>query len=183
VHDSFDIIGVSRGARAAEIRRASRRRASRSHPDVTDAATSLPDAPVWTARAHGAARRTAGIDRDAAVRFARVDPLVTRMRRAFFGEAPPCPAVHVRVTPWQVRAGLAAVTVDVPLPRACGTCQGRGEVTDDLCWECWGAGVKVQPQPARVPLPQRLVTSQPIDLDVMSAPSSRAIARLRVTFG
>jgi hypothetical protein len=178
VHDFFDILGVSRGARAAEIRRACSRRVFRSHPDVHDAARPASGRAVWSARIRHLAT-TAPLDRDAAIRFARVGPLVDRMRSTFFGDRSGCPSVDVHVTPWQIRAH-APLTVEVPLPESCGGCLGRGEVADELCPVCVGSGVTTQPQPLRVPMPRRLQHGVPFDIDVTSASSFRPVARLRV---
>ena len=86
VHDLFDILGVAPHARASDIRQACRRRRLPSHPDVTDEETLSPRA------AARAVALLASVDRDLGngltpVDFARVGPLVGRIRAAFFGES------------------------------------------------------------------------------------------------
>ena len=83
VHDLFDIIGVAPHARAADIRQACRRRRLPSHPDVTDENSVSPRAAHAVALLMAAdgelGRRFTPVD------FARVGPLVGRIRAAFFG--------------------------------------------------------------------------------------------------
>ena len=73
MHDYFDILGVSPDARVPEIRRAQRRRAAVSHPDVHDG----------EARLTGAAT-SAVAPQDVAIDFVDMATLVDRMRAAFF---------------------------------------------------------------------------------------------------
>jgi curved DNA-binding protein CbpA len=85
VHDYFDILGVSRDARASDIRRACGRHSRPVHPDVWD----------------GDRHRPAGLSRlatldarlvltgasDIAIDFVDAAQLVDRMRDAFFVES------------------------------------------------------------------------------------------------
>lgn len=78
MHDYFDIVGVSPGARPTDIRRVCGRRVHASHPDVRDG-----DGP-----AAGAARRTPVADgrelSDAAIDFVDASTLVDAIRAGFF---------------------------------------------------------------------------------------------------
>lgn len=71
MHDYFHILGVSDGAPADEIRRASRRHLDRSHPDFRDrsdrASAVLPE------------------PHDVAVDFVDMAAIVDRMQSVFFG--------------------------------------------------------------------------------------------------
>ena len=71
MHDYFQILGVSDGTPADEIRRAARRHLDRSHPDFRHGLTADPATP----RAPG----------DAAVDFVEMTAIVGRMQAAFFG--------------------------------------------------------------------------------------------------
>jgi hypothetical protein len=122
----------------------------------------------------------ARIDRDAAISFARVEPIVGRMRAAFFGPDEPCPSIDLRMTPWQVRAG-APVTIGVPLAVLCDACQGRSEVFDEPCAACGASGLVVRFQPVRLRLPPRAGDGAPLDFEVTPAARTRAVMRLRVT--
>ncbi len=77
MHDLFEILGVAPNARAAEIRRRCRGYAPRTHPDVDGIHTE-------TARPIGS-DLTPEKDERASVDFARVGPIVPRMRTWFFG--------------------------------------------------------------------------------------------------
>ena len=71
MHDFFHILGVSDAAPADEIRRASRRRPERSHPDFRNGAAGFdPDA----------VRQPA----DVAIDFVEMAAIVDRMQTAFF---------------------------------------------------------------------------------------------------
>jgi hypothetical protein len=82
VHDYFDILGLSRDARAQEIRRACQRRSRQGHPDI-DGDDRIAGAAY--ACAVPGARPTADPSWfDVAVDFIEMGPIVDRMRTAFF---------------------------------------------------------------------------------------------------
>jgi hypothetical protein len=73
VHDYFDLLGLTDGARASEIRRLSASRPRRWHPDFGGAPASRRRQDVEPMRS------------DAAVDFVDMAGLVDRMQQAFFG--------------------------------------------------------------------------------------------------
>lgn len=81
MHDYFDILGVARNARPADVRRLCCRRVRTSHPDVWDG-----DAPRRSARVvHGRSDQLSLHDlSDAAVDFLDASTLVDRMQATFF---------------------------------------------------------------------------------------------------
>ena len=85
MHDYFDILGVSRDARASDIRRACCRHSRPAHPDIWDG-----DTQNRAAASRGATRDTAPGPTelaDAAIDFVDAATLVDRMREAFFTES------------------------------------------------------------------------------------------------
>ena len=86
MHDYFDILGVSRGAQASDIRRACCRHSRLPHPDIWDGDSHRPTVASLAARPeHGGA--VPGFS-DAAIDFVDVATLVDRMRDAFFTDSP-----------------------------------------------------------------------------------------------
>ena len=82
MHDYFDILGVSRDARASEIRRACCRHSRPAHPDIWDG-----ERPNRTGASHATTAEPgaslSGLS-DAAIDFVDIATLVVRMREAFF---------------------------------------------------------------------------------------------------
>lgn len=82
MHDYFDILGVSRDARASDIRRVCCRHSRPAHPDIWDGENHR------SVAASRGAMRDCGPAltefRDAAVDFVDAATLVDRMREAFF---------------------------------------------------------------------------------------------------
>jgi hypothetical protein len=73
--------------------------------------------------------------------FPAIDPLVERVRAAFFGEPADVDSLATQV----VLSGRAAsrgtvVSLDVPLHGTCGLCGGRGETWTEPCEACRGTG-------------------------------------------
>ena len=85
MHDYFDILGVSRDARASEIRRACCRHSRPAHPDIWDG-----ERPNRAGASHATmadpGSPLSGLS-DAAIDFVDAATLVDRMREAFFTES------------------------------------------------------------------------------------------------
>jgi curved DNA-binding protein CbpA len=79
VHDYFDVLGVSPGARAEEILRACRRRVRRWHPDLPGIAPDMVDTVD-----HVDAGGCGDVNADVNIDFADMRAIVDRMRAAFF---------------------------------------------------------------------------------------------------
>jgi hypothetical protein len=87
VHDYFDILGVSRGAPASDIRRACGRHSRPPHPDIWDG-----DVRRSTGASHVPARDggwALSDSADAAIDFVDASTLVDRIREAFFIDSHP----------------------------------------------------------------------------------------------
>lgn len=85
MHDYFDILGVSRDARASDIRRACCRHSRPAHPDIWDGDTHRSTAVSrFTIRDRGPELSEF---KDAAIDFVDASMLVDRIREAFFTES------------------------------------------------------------------------------------------------
>jgi molecular chaperone DnaJ len=154
MRDYYDVLGVSPGAGADEIKRAYRQLARRYHPDISgdDRGTAFLEA----ARAYDVLRnpdrrhaydarllatsRTDWLADEVAIDFPSVSSVLDRMRDSFFGGAPEAAlSAEIVVTPHEAFWGVL-VPLDVPLRRTCPRCGGRGEVWSEWCVACVGAG-------------------------------------------
>ena len=127
MRDYYDVLGVARDAGADEIKRAHRRLTRRYHPDISGEEASVCVAECLTD--------------EVAIDFPSVLPVLDRMRHAFFGDVPvdPSGGLDVIVTAREAFFG-ATVSLRVAVRRTCAACGGRGEVWDDACDNCAGAG-------------------------------------------
>jgi hypothetical protein len=64
----------------------------------------------------------------------------------------PAARAQITVTPLQAWSG-ALVPLDVRVPRTCACCGGRGEVWNEPCLPCDGAGQQLQTQRLTVHVP------------------------------
>jgi molecular chaperone DnaJ len=169
MRDYYDVLGVSPDAGAEEIQRAYRQLTRRYHPDisaddrtggiteVTRAYEVLRDSERrrlydahLAATTHGDVSCLAD---EVAIDFPSVDSVLDRMRHAFFGGRPAAaPAIDLPVTPREAFWG-GNITLHVPLRRTCAQCGGRGEVWDEGCSACGGAGYRAVRYAVRVRVP------------------------------
>jgi molecular chaperone DnaJ len=161
MRDYYDVLGVSPGAGADEIKRAYRQLARRYHPDISGEERT--SAFLELARAYDVLRDPArrrdydatltppgfgrGADRgrewfadEIAIDFPSVASVLDRMRDAFFGGEPPVTlSAEMVLTPLEAFNGVT-IPLDVPLRRTCPRCGGRGEVWTEWCTACGALG-------------------------------------------
>jgi DnaJ-class molecular chaperone len=154
MRDYYDVLGVSPDAGAAEIKRAYRQLARRYHPDISgdDRGAAF----LEVSRAYEVLRdpdrrrsydgrllscvKTEWLADEVAIDFPSVASVLDRMRDSFFGDSrEPFLSAEVVVSPQEAFWGVL-VPLHVPLRRTCPRCGGRGEVWEEWCSGCRGAG-------------------------------------------
>jgi molecular chaperone DnaJ len=154
MRDYYDVLGVSPGAGADEIKRAYRQLARRYHPDISGderGGAFLEVSRAYEVLRHPDRRRSYDarllssnaadwLADEVAIDFPSVASVLDRMRSAFFGAA--CDAAlsaEIVVSPQEAFWG-ALVPLHVPLRCTCHRCGGRGEVWSEWCAACGGVG-------------------------------------------
>ena len=142
MRDYYDILGVAPDAGADEIKRAHRQLTRRYHPDISGEEISVSVADCLADEVN--------------VDFPSVLTVLDRMRQSFFGrgvrgEGGP----DVEVTAQEAFRG-ATVPLYVPVRRTCTGCGGRGEVWNDWCADCAGAGDRPDLQAVNLRVPARV---------------------------
>jgi molecular chaperone DnaJ len=154
MRDYYDVLGVSPGAGAEEIKRAYRQLARRYHPDISgdDRGTAF----LEVSRAYEVLRdperrrsydaglmsrgRADWLADEVAIDFPSVASVLDRMRDSFFaGTRGVSLSAEVVLTPQEAFWGTL-VPFDVPLRRTCPCCGGRGEAWNEWCAACGGVG-------------------------------------------
>ena len=115
-----------------------------------------------------------------AIDFPSVGQAVERMRDAFLGESSAADvlAAELRLSRREARYGLT-VPLDVPLPRACPACSGRGGTWRDRCERCFGTGERLYHHHVRVSLPPGVADGARFRFRVTS-PNADASVRVEV---
>jgi molecular chaperone DnaJ len=161
MRDYYDVLGVSPGAGADEIKRAYRQLARRYHPDISgeDRVSAFRELacaydvlrdPVRrqqydrglrpSARSYAAESGKDWFADEVAIDFPSVSSVLDRMRDAFFSaESPVTLSAQMVLTAREAFDG-ATIPLVVPLRRTCARCGGRGEIWTEWCVSCGGLG-------------------------------------------
>ncbi len=118
---------------------------------------------------------------DVVVDFPSVQRIVERMRRSFLGDEPQADALSADLclTARQARLG-GRVPVDVPVRRVCEVCGGRGEVWDEPCLSCAGAGSGLWHRTIEVQVPAGVKDGECIAFSVAAPQATTTHVQLRV---
>ena len=200
MRDYYDVLGVSRGAGADEIKRAYRQLARRYHPDISsdDRGTAF----LEVARAYEVLRdptrrrsydagrahtlpapgaRADWLADEIAIDFPSVSAVLDRMQHAFFGEAPAASlSAEIILTAREAFFGVT-VPLDVPLRRTCPRCGGRGEVWAEWCASCRGLGEVAATQEMTIRVPAGVREGARFRFSVMPPGAPATVIDVRVS--
>ena len=166
MRDYYDVLGVSRDAGADEIKRAHRQLTRRYHPDISGEDLSVSVADCLADEVH--------------VDFPSVLTVLDRIQHSFFGREPrPDAGPDIVVTPQEAFWG-ATVPLHVAVLRTCSHCGGRGEVWNDWCAECSGAGELPSRQAVNLRIPAGVQEGTRIRFRVPGSGVRRALVDARV---
>ena len=169
MRDYYDILGVSRDAGADEIKRAHRQLTRRYHPDISGDELTVGAADCLADEVH--------------LDFPSVLTVLDRMRHSFFGGAPRRgTGPEIVVTPQEAFWGTV-VRLNVPVRRTCGECGGRGEVWNEWCSHCGGAGDLAAFQPVRLRVPPVVTDGTRIRFRVSAATVRPVVVDAQIKIG
>jgi DnaJ-class molecular chaperone len=199
MRDYYDVLGVSRGAGADEIKRAYRQLARRYHPDISGddrGAAFLEVARAYEVLSDPSRRRSYDADPqgtcapavrgdwladEVAIDFPSVSTVLDRMRHAFFGEARVAGlSAEIVLTAREAFFGTT-VPLDVPLRRTCPCCGGRGEVWAEWCAVCRGLGEVAGTQAMSIRVPARVREGARFRFSIMPPGAPATVIELRVS--
>lgn len=194
MRDYYDVLGVSPGAGADEIKRAYRQLARRYHPDISgdDRAAAF----LEVARAYEVLRdpgrrrsydsmghggRADWLADEVAIDFPSVASVLDRMRDSFFaGSRAVSLSAELVLTPQEAFWG-ALVPLDVPLRRTCPCCGGRGEVWNEWCASCGGVGEVAAAHEMRLRVPAGVREGTRFRFTVAPADAPPTSVEVRIT--
>jgi DnaJ-class molecular chaperone len=201
MRDYYDVLGVSPGAGADEIKRAYRQLARRYHPDISGDDRGV--AFLELARAYDVLRdpvrrrhydaactgsrgdvaSTVGrgwFADEIAIDFPSVSSVLDRMRAAFFAaEQAVTLSAELVLTPREAFDGVR-VPIEVPLRRTCPRCGGRGETWTEWCAACGGLGEVASTHSLSVHVPPGVREGSRFRFSVTPAGAPPTIVEVRV---
>ena len=198
MRDYYDVLGVAPDARADEIKRAYRQLARRYHPDISGEERGAAFIEVsrayevlgnagrrreYDARRHGLPQpgRSEWLNDEVAIDFPSVSSVLDRMQHAFFGDLPLISrSAEIVLSPREAFYGTH-VPLDVPLRRTCPRCGGRGEVWEEWCLICAGAGEVASAHELRVRIPSGVRDGARFRFSVTPPNAPVTIVEVRVT--
>jgi len=201
MRDYYDVLGVSPGAGADEIKRAYRQLARRYHPDISGddrAAVFLEVSRAYDVLSDPARRRSydsglrspdhgAGPARaewltdEVDIDFPSVASVLDRMRQSFFGSvAGRGLRAEIVLSPQEAFWGTT-VPLDVPLRRTCSRCGGRGETWQEWCEPCEGGGEVASSHELKLRVPAGVREGARFRFSVMPPGAPYTLVEVRVS--
>lgn len=117
---------------------------------------------------------------EVAIDFPSMRGPISRMRASFGDTIEAAPLVaHVRLSARQAVHGLK-VPLEVPLPRICVGCGGRGETWSASCRPCHGTGVATERYPLTLTVPAGVADGARFAFSVAHPRGHRAHVEVRV---
>ncbi len=199
MRDYYDVLGVSPGAGAEEIRRAYRQLARRYHPDISGddrAAAFLEVSRAYDVlrdpdrrQSYDARRRVAmrpaparadWLGDEVAIDFPSVASVLEQMQDAFFGpSAVQMLSADIVLTPQEAFWG-ATLPLAVPLRRTCVRCGGRGETWNEWCAFCGGDGEIAVSHEMRLRIPAGVREGTRFRFSVASPAAPHTLVEVRI---
>jgi DnaJ-class molecular chaperone len=200
MRDYYDVLGVSPGAGAEEIKRAYRQLARRYHPDISGddrAAAFLEVSRAYDVLRDAGRRRAYNsglhfrgttphgradwLSDEIAIDFPSVSSVLDRMRHSFFGEASVVALnAEIVLSPQEAFWGTT-VPLDVPLRRTCTRCGGRGETWQGWCLACSGGGDVTSTHGLKLRVPAGVREGARFRFSVMPPGAPHTLVEVRVS--